>query len=52
MNLAYQVEQHLKASMDRWPFLDRAATEKRIRKALIEGQAWHWYEPKQMELPL
>lgn len=36
--------------MERWSESDREHEYQRIRKAVIEGNAWLWTEPQQGEL--
>ena len=50
MNLAYQIEQHLHAHMQQWPWYDVKKVRKEIREALVTGNAWLWGEPYQFDL--
>lgn len=50
MNLDFQVRMHVAAHMRQWPQANRAEVARRIRAALVSGNAWLWHEPQQMDL--
>lgn len=50
MNLAYQISHHLSAHMRQWPRADREQVRRDITRRLRSGDAWHWPEPRQMEM--
>lgn len=50
MNLPYQLARHVAAHMRQWPLSNRAEVERRIKAALLSGDAWLWHEPEQLDL--
>lgn len=50
MNLPYQLAMHTAAHMRQWPRANRAEVARRIRAALVSGNAWLWHEPQQLPL--
>jgi hypothetical protein len=50
MNRAFQIAKHVASQLRQWPFRDRAVVEREVTKAIDSGNAWLFYEPKQLEL--
>jgi hypothetical protein len=46
INLAFQLERHLKAHMCRWPASDSTEVARDIRRRLLTGSSWLWPEPQ------